>query len=124
TQSIIATLDILEGDPRELALALSGGGEIRQVTGKDLQDWSVRQETNGTRTLVLRRPKTDKPVTKLIVNIIAERELKNGTGVLTPLTLTPAQPALLSGYIRIESTSELLVQPGDVAGLIPIDLKF
>src|SRR4051794_39525917 len=43
---VTATFDILQGDPKELALAISGEGEIKSVTGEFLQDWSVRQETN------------------------------------------------------------------------------
>src|SRR5437868_5653154 len=37
-QSITATFDILEGAPAELVLTMSGEGEVREVTGKDLQD--------------------------------------------------------------------------------------
>jgi hypothetical protein len=43
-------------------------GEIKKVTGENLQDWSVRQETSGARTLVLRPRKTDKPLTQLVVS--------------------------------------------------------
>jgi hypothetical protein len=124
TDSILATLDILEGEPKELPLTITGEGEIRQVTGEALLDWSVRQETNGLRTLVLRPRKTDKPLTRLTVNIVAERELKGWSNPLTPITLTPAQPALFSGYLKVESAPELQVQPDQISGLIPIELKF
>ena len=124
TDSIAATFDILAGEPKELALTITGEGEIRQVTGAALVDWSIRLETNGVRTLVLRPRKADKPITQLAVTITAERELKDWPNPLTPLTLTPAQPALFSGYIKVESTPELDVQPGDISGLIPIELKF
>jgi hypothetical protein len=124
TNSIAATFDILAGEPKELVLTITGEGEIRQVTGAALEDWSIRLETNGVRTLVLRPRKADKPITQLIVAITAEREFKDWPAPLTPLTLTPAQPALFSGYIRVEATPDLDVQAGDVAGLIPIELKF
>ncbi len=124
TESILATLDILEGEPKELPFTITGDGEIRQVTGEALLDWSVRQETNGLRTLVLRPRKTDKPLTRLTVNIVADRELKGRSNSLTPLTLTPAQPALFSGYLKVESAPELQVQPDKISGLIPIELKF
>ena len=124
TDSIVATLDILQGEPKELPFTITGEGEIRQVTGEALLDWSVRQETNGLRTLVLRPRKTDKPLTRLTANIVAERELKDWSNPLTPLTLTPAQPALFSGYLKVESAPELQVQPDNLSGLIPIELKF
>src|SRR5204863_10216661 len=102
---------------------ITGEGEIRQVTGAALEDWSIRQETNGVRLLILRPRKTDKPITQLAITISAEHELKSIASPLVPLTLTPAQPALFSGYIKVESVPELDVQPGDISGLIPIELK-
>src|SRR3989442_1441382 len=59
THTINATFDILQGDPKELTLSIVGDGEIKKVTGKGLQDWSVRQETNSTRSLVLRPRKAN-----------------------------------------------------------------
>src|SRR5512145_2814290 len=66
TQKISRTLDILEGTPSEVTLTLSGEGDIREVTGESwLRDWSIRQETNGTRTLVLRLRKRESVEKKL-----------------------------------------------------------
>ena len=70
--SIVATFDILAGEPKELPLTITGEGEIRQVTGAALEDWSIRLEPNGVRTLVLRPRKADKPITQLAVTITAE----------------------------------------------------
>src|ERR1035441_5151604 len=123
TDSIAATFDILAGEPKELALTITGEGEIRQVTGAALEDWSIRLETNGVRTLVLRPRKADKPIAQLAVTITAEREFKDWPNPVTPITLIPAQPALFSGYVKVESTHDLDVQPGDISGLIPIELK-
>src|ERR1017187_7197868 len=124
TDSIAATFDILAGEPKELALTITGEGEIHQVTGAALEDWSIRLETNGVRTLVLRPRKADKPITQLAVTITAEREFKDWPNPVTPITLTPAQPALFSGYRSEDHTSDLDVQPGEISGLIPIELKF
>ncbi len=66
--NIAVTLDILQGDPKELPLTISGEGEIKQVTGEALQDWSIRQEPDGGRTLILRPKKGEKPLTQLIVD--------------------------------------------------------
>src|SRR5436190_689776 len=123
TDAINATLDVIMGEPKEFALTITGEGEIRQVTGAAIEDWSVRQETNGVRMLILRPRKSDKPITQLTVTISAEHELKAIEKPFTPLTLTPAQPALFSGYIKIESAPELDMQPGDSTGLIPIEPK-
>src|SRR4051812_30976922 len=73
THTINATFEILQGEPRELALTMGGDGEIKSVIGEMLQDWSVRQETNGTRALVLRTHKGEKALTSFAVTIVAER---------------------------------------------------
>jgi hypothetical protein len=117
-------LDILQGVPKEIALALSGAGGIRQVTGAGLLDWGLRQETNGARFLVLRFPKTDKPLTQFTGTVTAETELKELPGSVTPLTLTPAQPAWFNGYVLLQSAPELHVEPVNPAGLVPVELKF
>jgi hypothetical protein len=118
------TLDILQGDPKELPLTISGEGEIKQVTGEALQDWSIRQQTDGTRVLLLRPKKGDKPLTQLAVTVVAERDLKGWKNPLSTLTLTPPQPVLFSGYVKVEATPELDVQPDAPSALLPVETKF
>src|SRR5262249_7350225 len=67
THTLIVTLDILQGEPKELALTIGGEGEIKSVTGELLQDWGLRQTADGGRTLVLRPKKGEKPVTQFQV---------------------------------------------------------
>ncbi|MEA3213296.1 MAG: hypothetical protein QOE70_6353 [Chthoniobacter sp.] len=122
THQITATIDILQGEPKELPLTISGEGEIKQVTGEALQDWSIRQEPAGARTLIL-RPKKG-PLTQLTVVIVAERELKSWKNPVTLLTLTPPQPVLFSGFVKIESTPELDLQADAPTGLLPVEAKF
>jgi hypothetical protein len=123
TSTIQATFDILQGEAKEVPLVISGPGEIKQVTGEHLLDWSVRQEANGARVLVLRPRKTDKALTQLVVTITAERTTQVlGTG-LPILTLMPPQAALVNGYLKVETAPELDAQPVNVTGLVPIDVK-
>ncbi|MDB6152734.1 MAG: hypothetical protein JWL90_1187 [Chthoniobacteraceae bacterium] len=124
THQIAATLDILQGAPKELPLAISGEGEIRQVTGDALQDWSIRQEVNGTRTLLLRPKKGDKPLTQLAVVITAERDLKSWKNPVPTLALTPPMPTLFSGFIKVETTSDLDIQAEAATGLFPVELQY
>ena len=138
THQLAVTLDILQGEPKELPLTISGDGEIKQVTGEALQDWSIRREADGTRTLVLRPKKIGEPVpadpaakpagggrlTQLAVTVIAERELKTWANPLAVFSLTPPQPVLFNGFVRVESAPEFDVQADAPAGLLPVEAKF
>jgi hypothetical protein len=101
THTIAATFEVLQGEPREFILAISGEGEIKKVTGDALQDWSVREETNGTRALVLRPRKSDKPLTQFSVTIGAEREMVSWSNPTKTFALSPPHAALLHGYITV-----------------------
>jgi hypothetical protein len=124
TYQFAVALDILQGKPKELPLTISGEGEIKEITGDSLQDWSIRKEADGSRTLILRPKEGDKPLTKLIVNIAAERDLKGWKNPLSILALTPPEPALLHGFVKVESAPEFDIQPDAPAGLIPVEAKF
>ncbi len=125
--SIHADIDILQGQPRELIFSLGGDGEITKVTGDGLQDWSIRQETNGTRSLVL-RPRTpekgEKAIARLAVEIAARHDLTTGRNPVQPLSVTPIQPALGSGYVKVMFSPELDVQAPSPDGLIPMEIRF
>ena len=119
--NIEATFDILQGQPKELVLTIAGEGDIKEVNGALLQDWSIRQEPGSPRTLILRPKQSDKP---LVVNIIAERSLKSWKSPLMTLTVTPAPTGLFNGYVRIESTPDLDVNADAPIGVLPLEPKF
>lgn len=123
TQDLKITLDVIEGKPQELPLTIVGDAEIRQVTG-GIRDWSVRQETNGTRTLVLRPPASEKVVTQLVVEVKAELRDPEFGRALQLLSVSPPQPALLSGYVRVDTQPELIATLENGVGLIPVEEKF
>ncbi|MEO7319495.1 MAG: hypothetical protein ABIZ56_10945, partial [Chthoniobacteraceae bacterium] len=118
------TIDILQGDPTEIPFTISGEGEIKTVTGDQVQDWSIRQEPDGKRTLILRPKKGEKPFNQVIAHVIAERDLKTWKNPLAIFALTPPQSVLFSGYLKVESTADLDVQPDAPTGLCPIEPKF
>jgi hypothetical protein len=123
TNRISANLDILQGDPKELVLGVSGEGEILSVTGPDLQDWSLRRGADGARSLVLRPKRGDKPATRLVVDLVAVRELKAYPDPLPGFTLSSPQ-SLLSGSVRIDVGPGLLVQVVHPEGLLPVEAKY
>ena len=121
---IEATLDILQGEPKEFALTIAGEGDIKEVTGEGLQDWGIRQEPGGPRTLILRPKKGDKPITQLFVSVVAERDMKSWKSPVGGFTLTPPQPGLFNGFVRVETTADLDVRADAPAGLLPMEVKF
>jgi hypothetical protein len=124
THTIAATFEILQGEPKELTLTISGDGEIKKVTGDALQDWSVREETNGTRSLVLRPRKGDKPLTQI------RRDHSRGAGddLLVEsdedACIRSATRGVVPRYVKIETASELDAQPVNPSGVVPIEPKF
>ncbi len=124
THHIGMTIDILQGDPKELPLAISGEGEIKTVTGDQVQDWSIRQETDGKRTLIIRPKRGDKPFNQVIAYVVAERELKSWKNPLATFALAPPQSVLFSGFVKVEATPDLDVQPEAPTGLMPLEAKY
>ncbi len=121
---IEAALDVLQGEPKEFALTIAGEGDIKEVTGEALQDWSIRQEPGGPKTLILRPKKGEKPLTQLAVSIVVERDMKTWKTPLAAFTVTPANAGLFSGFVRIESTPDFDVKAEGASGLLPMEAKF
>ncbi len=124
--AVTAKFDILQGDPKELVLTVVGDGEIRDVAGEALQDWSIRKTPEGARLLVLRpRQKENEPKPGAIeVKIKAAQQVPDAFGRVDALTFTPPQPALFHGDIVVRSAEELAVKPGDVSGLMPLEPRY
>src|SRR5688572_12417683 len=124
THNLAVTLDVLQGDPKEIALTIGGEGEIKQVTGEALLDWGIRQGADGSRVLILRPKKGEKPVSRLEVAVVAERDLKEWKSPVPAFTLTPPQPGLFNGFVKVDSAPELDVRADAPVGLLPVELKF
>ncbi|HVR35004.1 MAG TPA: hypothetical protein VMS21_04055, partial [Methylomirabilota bacterium] len=123
THHIAATFDILQGNPRELTLRLQGEGHIREVTGESLESWSIRTGPDGDRNLVIHPRRTDPPLIRLTVTIRADQDIAIDDTARPLFTLAPTQPALLNGYLRLESAPDLELKPENPSGLIPIETR-
>jgi hypothetical protein len=116
--------EALRGGLREVVLKLSGQGEVRQATGKGLESWSVQQDAQGGRSLVLRLQKSDKPVTKFAAQLTAETLFEDLPKGLASLSFTPEQAALGHGFVRVASLADLEVTLQNSSGLTPVDPDF
>ena len=123
-QQLALRLDALQGQLKEVALALSGEGLIREVTGAGLRAWSLRQETDGTRSLVLRFEESKEPRRTFSGSIIIETPIVALPAKVSPLTLTPEPAALFHGYVRLDVDAALAADPIRTTGLIGIDRDY
>lgn len=123
-QRVQVRVEALQGELRELVLALAGEGQVREVRGEGLADWAVRQTATG-RQVVLRLKQQDPPRKDFTGTLVAVTPVRDLPGTVQPLTFA-GEPALLSGgYLRVDAPAELVVEPGDqLAGLVPIEPRF
>lgn len=128
--TINASFDVLQGEPKEILLRISGEGEIKSVSGENLQDWSIRNETNGTRALVIRprlglarRADDSVALPQVTVTIVAERGTQISARPQSLLSFAPPNPALFTGSVRVEADAELSVVATNAVGLIPVEAK-
>ncbi len=124
TNTLSVTLDVLQGDPKEFTLTIGGEGDIKQVIGEALLDWGIRQAPDGARVLILRPKKGDKPLERMEVTVIAERDLREWKSPVAAFTLTPPQPGLSSGFVKVDGSHELSVRAEAPSGLLPMEQKF
>ena len=82
-----AKCSLIQGEPEEIVLQMDGVGEIRQVKGDLLRDWSVRQDADGKQSLIVRLVKPEKPLNERTFMVSAETKLGD-----LPQTLSPAPP--------------------------------
>ncbi len=119
-------VDVIQGRLEELTFSLVGVGTVKEVQADGLKDWSVRRDIDGAWTLVLRFVESDKPTkhAKISLRAITEYPTPSLPRGLTPLTLAAEDPALFSGYVRLEGASDLETVIASSTGLSPIELGF
>ena len=121
-------LHVLQGKPEVLTLGLSGDGEVLDVTGKGLLDWSVRQSislTPGTpaRRLLDLRPlltagATDPTDLDLVVHLRATKPAIPGRMVV--LLLTPGEAVGFAAKFTLQPDANVDLRVMSAAGLVPL----
>ena len=124
SQSFRLQIDVVQGAPKEIALVLSGDGEIRQVTGDGLKDWSIRRAAGGVRYLVLHPQMVEPRRTNFLLAVTAETKVPDLPTTVTPLTLQSTQPELFHGYLRVVSDPAVDVQVVRPESVVPIEWQF
>ena len=108
---------IHQGQLKELVLTLRGQGNIHQVAGEQVRDWSIRHGSNGARFLVIRPLDPEKTTNLLEATVSATIESPALPTLLSPLLLSAEQAAWQEGSLRIESPADLEVTVTNAVGL-------
>jgi hypothetical protein len=118
------SLEVIQGQPKEFAFSLTGEGRVLNVTGDQLQDWSLREQPGGGRQLVLRPKKSDTPVTNFVFTVTGETELKNLPATLTPLAFASTLPALTHGYVVLDAEAGVNLDAPNPTGAVPVEPRY
>lgn len=124
SQDIRFSVEVIEGDPKEIVFALGGNGEVRNVTGENIESWSIRWSTGGVRRLQLHLGKTEPRQTTFTGQILVETTFSQIPSEVTVLSVVAEPVALSQGYIRIDAEPGLDVDVSQPAGLVAIDPKY
>ncbi|HAV61480.1 MAG TPA: hypothetical protein DCY13_03845, partial [Verrucomicrobiales bacterium] len=121
TQRIEFEANVVRGKLEEIILRLVGRGDIAQVRGDDLRDWSIRRDAEGNRYLVLRVDKPDADRKQIKATVETRDEFETLPVVLQPLTLVPVNPALHEGLLRVATDARLRVEVEGMTNLSRVD---
>lgn len=124
THTVRLELKVLQGQPAEFAFNLTGEGRVLGVTGEQLQDWSLREQPDGGRQLVLRLKPAQPGATNLTFIATAETALTNLPASLTPLAFASTQPALGHGFVVIEPAAGVQLEITNAASAVPVEPRF
>ncbi len=116
---------IHQGKMKELVLAMRGEGEVTEVTGPNLKDWSVRRGMQGGRFLVMRpqEPATNVVQTNFIVTVKSKQTYDTLPRLLAPLSYFPENAVLYDGIVEVNRAETLELGITNVAGLMPVQAQ-
>jgi hypothetical protein len=111
---------IHQGKAETLTLALSGAGEVTEVTGAGLRDWSVRVAEGGNRFLDLRPVAADgKLPTDFEVRVKTRAKVEKD---ITSLVLPgPGEATGFSLAVNLTTASGVDLKVTQAAGLVPVE---
>jgi hypothetical protein len=129
-KAIVQTIDlkahVFQGKLKEMVLAMRGNGEVAQVVGEFLKDWSVRVTGPGTRLLVIRPqepPTNAPPLTNFWVVVTTKQTYEKLPLAFAPLSFGPENAALFDGGLEIKPAEGVEVLLTNLTGLSPVRLE-
>lgn len=116
-----ATVEVLQGELDKVSLEVfgagSGQGEIFNVAGTQVKDWSVRRE--GSRTFLEIRPK-DLGGEKTFTVTISGRQPLKLPATISPLLFSGADSTAFLGVVQFLASADLRLYAKQERGLVPL----
>lgn len=114
-------LHVIQGRPEVLTLGLVGEGEVMAVSGKNLRDWSVRQEAGTGKRLLDIRPLLAKNVADpvdldLVVSLRGKKTVLPGN--LAVVMVVPGEAVGFSSKIIIQTDLGIEARVALLAGML------
>ena len=118
-------LHVIQGRPEVLTLGLSGDGEVIEVSGKGLLDWSVRQGlgvASGRRFLDLRPVLSAGTADPQDLDLVVRTRLQKPAipGTTTVLMVTPGEAVGFSAKVSLQPEATVDLRVTAVNGLVPL----
>ena len=110
---------VVQGRPEVITLGLNGGGDVVEVKGDGLRDWSVRQD-GGKRFLDLRPPLKDGQPGPQKLNVTVKVKIAKPTGTITLPTLSPGDAVGFASQIKLVPGEAVDVRVTRADGLVPL----
>jgi len=126
TSELKLKLHVLQGKPEVMTVGLSGDGEVVEVSGKNLRDWSVRQAAGtagGKRLLDIRPLLTPGVADPQDLDLVIRTRMKKPVipGNQAVLLITPGEAVGFSAKVVLQADAAVDVQIVSIAGLVPLD---
>ena len=116
-----ATVDVLQGELDKVSLEVfgvgTGQGEIFNVSGEKVKDWSIRRE--GTRTFLEIRPK-ELGGEKSFTLTISGRQLLKLPTTISPLLFSGVDSTAFFGVVQFRASADLRLYAKQERNLIPL----
>ncbi|MFT5881655.1 MAG: hypothetical protein ACI9FG_000140 [Crocinitomicaceae bacterium] len=119
-QSILATLNVVQGEPKVLSLELVGDSSDLKIVGAQLESWSVRKNPSGNKVfldLVPKDPKAKK------LDVVITKITKREDDLVKVLTLGPASASGFQHQLDIKWEAGAHVELSKVEGCQPVALS-
>jgi len=121
TGEIKVAVRIVQGSPEVITLGLGGAGEVTEVTGQGLRDWSVRQ-AEGKRFLDLRPMVQEGQPAPAQLNVTVKTRIEKPAipGSISLPVLTPGQAVAFASQIKLLPSEAVDLRITRADGLAPV----